>query len=138
MADEYASTPARALSLVLPPRGRPRTRLWARRTDAALDGARLTERQRALLARLPGPAGEDLGSLRRLEARGLVALEARTERRAPLTRPPADREVEPTAEQAAALAAVEAGGAHPLPGGTGSGETEGYPRAGAAGLGRGA
>ena len=29
MAREYCSTPARALSLVLPPRGRPRTQLWA-------------------------------------------------------------------------------------------------------------
>ena len=29
MADEYCSTPARALSLVLPPPGRPRTELWA-------------------------------------------------------------------------------------------------------------
>src|SRR3954447_385249 len=53
MAAEYASTPARALSLVLPPPGRPRTRLWARRTEAALDGERLTQHQRALLARLP-------------------------------------------------------------------------------------
>src|SRR5690349_13702174 len=93
MAAEYASTPARALSLVLPPPGRPRTRLWARRTEAALDGERLTERQHALLDRLPGPAGDDVGSLRRLEARGLVALEPRAERREPLTRPPADRTV---------------------------------------------
>jgi len=77
MAAEYASTPARALSLVLPPPGRPRMRLWARRTPAALDGERLTDRQRALLARLPGPAGEALGSLRRLVARWLVALELR-------------------------------------------------------------
>ena len=30
MAREYCSTPARALSLVLPPRGRERTQLWAR------------------------------------------------------------------------------------------------------------
>ena len=29
MAREYASTPARALSLVLPPAGKPRMRLWA-------------------------------------------------------------------------------------------------------------
>ena len=49
MASEYASTPARALSLVLPPPGKPRTRLWARRTDAPLEGERLSERQRALL-----------------------------------------------------------------------------------------
>ena len=34
MADEYCSTPARALSLVLPPPGRPRTELWAERTEA--------------------------------------------------------------------------------------------------------
>ena len=52
MAGEYCSTPARALSLVLPPRGRPRTELWARRTEASLEGERLTDNQRALL-RLP-------------------------------------------------------------------------------------
>ena len=70
---------------------------------AAWTGERLTENQRALLERLPGPAGEDLGSLRRLEKRGLVAIEARAERREPLTRPPVDRAVELTAAQAAAL-----------------------------------
>ena len=43
MADEYCSTPARALSLVLPPPGRPRTELWAERTAAPLEGERLTE-----------------------------------------------------------------------------------------------
>ncbi len=137
MASEYASTPARALSLVLPPPGRPRTRLWARRTDASLEGERLTERQRALLDALPGAAGEALGSLRRLEARGLVALELRAERREPLTRPPADRTWELTSEQAAALDAVEAGGAHLLHGVTGSGKTEVYLRAAEAALARG-
>src|SRR5205814_2007311 len=50
MAAEYCSTPARALSLVLPPKGKPRTELWARRTEAELDGERLTDNQRALLA----------------------------------------------------------------------------------------
>src|SRR5215213_11782416 len=55
MAAEYASTPARALSLVLPPPGKPRTRLWAHRTGASLEDERLTERQRALLERLPAP-----------------------------------------------------------------------------------
>ena len=60
MAREYCSTPARALSLVLPPRGRERTQLWAERTAAELDGQRLTANQRAVLERLPGPAGADL------------------------------------------------------------------------------
>ena len=137
MAAEYASTPARALSLVLPPPGKPRTRLWARRTEASLEGERLTARQRALLDRLPGPAGAELGSLRRLEARGLVALEPRAERREPLTRPPADRVVQLTSEQATALDAVEAGGAHLLHGVTGSGKTEVYLRAAEAALARG-
>src|SRR3954453_14345751 len=54
MAAEYASTPARALSLGLPPPGRPRLRLWAARTAAPLQGERLNERQRLLLERLPG------------------------------------------------------------------------------------
>ncbi|MDP9385433.1 MAG: hypothetical protein M3P50_09405, partial [Actinomycetota bacterium] len=72
MAEEYCSTPARALSLVLPPPGRPRTALWGEPTGAPLDGIRLTDRQRAVLARLPGPAGKDLPVLRRLEARGLA------------------------------------------------------------------
>ena len=47
MAREYCSTPARALSLVLPPRGRERTQLWASRTAVELDGQRLTDNQRA-------------------------------------------------------------------------------------------
>src|SRR3954469_10815822 len=82
MAAEYASTPARALSLVLPPPGKPRLRLWAARTTAPLEGERLTDGQRALLGRLPGPAGEDLGALRRLEKRGLVTIAERAGRRA--------------------------------------------------------
>jgi primosomal protein N' (replication factor Y) (superfamily II helicase) len=87
MAEEYCSTRARALSLVLPPPGRPRTRLWAQRTDRPLDGERLTGRQRAALERLPGPAGDDRAVLRALEARGLVEIAPRAARRAPLTRP---------------------------------------------------
>ncbi len=137
MAREYASTPARALGLVLPPPGRPRTRLWAQRTAAPLDGERLSERQHALLSRLPGPGAEDLGALRRLERRGLVAIAARADRRAPLTRVVADRDVAPTSEQLAALAAVERGGAFLLHGVTGSGKTEVYLRAAAAALERG-
>ena len=77
MADEYCSTPARALSLVLPPKGKPRTELWAARTDRPLDGERLTDNQRALLASLPRAAGRDLSALRRLEGRGLRAVQRR-------------------------------------------------------------
>jgi primosomal protein N' (replication factor Y) len=137
MADEYCSTPARALSLVLPPPGRPRTELWAERTGAPLDGERLTANQRALLAALPRVAAPDLGALRRLEARGLAAIVPRSRRRAPLTHPPADRAVELTAGQRRAVSAVEAGGAFLLHGVTGSGKTEVYLRAAAAALARG-
>src|SRR4051794_15018759 len=137
MAGEYCSTPARALSLVLPPRGKPRTELWAHRTEAPLDGERLTDNQRALLAKLPAQAGGDLGALRRLEARRLVAIEARQRRRAPRTDVTPSAPVELTAEQAAALREIEAGGSHLLHGVTGSGKTEVYLRAAAAALERG-
>jgi primosomal protein N' (replication factor Y) len=134
MAVEYCSTPARALGLVLPPPGRAKTALWAAPTGT--DG-RLTERQRALLARLPGPAGRDLAALRRLEARGLVTIAPRASRRAPRTNAAADRAVELTPAQREALAALEAGGDHLLHGVTGSGKTEVYLRAAAAALQRG-
>jgi primosomal protein N' (replication factor Y) (superfamily II helicase) len=127
MAREYCSTPARALSLVLPPRGKERTQLWAERTGD-LDGQRLTANQRALLERLPGPAGGDLAALRRLEARGLVAIAPRAQRRVPRTNTAPDRAVELTPEQAAALGRVRGGGAHLLHGVTGSGKTEVYLR----------
>jgi primosomal protein N' (replication factor Y) (superfamily II helicase) len=136
MAAEYCSTPARALSLVLPPPGRERTVLWAEGVGSP-DGERLTAGQRALLERLPGPAGADLAALRRLERRGLVAIAPRARRRAPRTNPAADRSVALTAEQAAALDGVRGGGAHLLHGVTGSGKTEVYLRACADALARG-
>jgi primosomal protein N' (replication factor Y) len=137
MAGEYCSTPARALSLVLPPRGRERMRLWAERTAAPLDGRRLTANQHELLERLPGPAGPDLAALRRLEGRGLVAVGPRAQRRIPRTNVAPDRAVELTGEQAAALEAVRTGGEHLLHGVTGSGKTEVYLRACADALERG-
>jgi primosomal protein N' (replication factor Y) len=67
MAREYCSTPARALSLLLPPKGTsPKTALWARALgdDAEATGGRaLTGRQRALLDTLPRWAGADLPAL---------------------------------------------------------------------------
>ena len=139
IAQEYCSTPARALRLVLPPPGRARTALWAARTDAPLEGERLTAGQRALLARLPALAGGDLPALRRLERRGLVTIAARAGRRAPRADPAGDHVVSPTAAQAEALAAIEAapGASHLLHGVTGSGKTEVYLRAAAAALARG-
>jgi primosomal protein N' (replication factor Y) (superfamily II helicase) len=163
MAREYCSTPARALSLMLAPgassgQGAKRA-LVARTTDAGTaalageatgaatgDGRPLTERQRTLLARLhargSAPAAE-LGTeaLRRLEARGLVAVERRIVPRRPpgLTVGRADAEPPPlTADQAAATQALrEALAAAPgradgetgeflLQGVTGSGKTEVY------------
>ena len=137
MADEYCSTPARALSLVLPPPGRPRTELWAARTEAPLDGERLTDGQRALLAALPRVAAPDTGALRRLEARGLVTVAPRQRRRAPLVVGHADQALVLTAEQEAAVEAVAGGGEYLLHGVTGSGKTEVYLRAAAATLARG-
>src|SRR4051794_20246885 len=131
LAAEYCSTPARALSLVLPPPGRPRTELWAVRTETPLDGTPITERQRELLAGLPRPAKGELAALRRLEARGLVDIVPRQRRRAPRTDVQPDQPVTLTEDQRAALQAIEPGGRHLLHGVTGSGKTEVYLRAAA-------
>jgi primosomal protein N' (replication factor Y) len=99
IALEYCSTPARALSLVLPPgastgvHGLARlvAELTAAGRDAPSAGVRLTTVQRAVLERLPSvgatPAaatGVDHGTLRRLEARGLLTLSRRALARTPV------------------------------------------------------
>ena len=101
IADDYCSTPARGLALVLPPgtgtarRAAPaaRTRellvaeLTAAGRAAAAGGERLTVRQRSLLGALAGgprraaELGADHGAVRRLAARGLIALAPRAQRR---------------------------------------------------------
>ena len=97
---------------------------------------RLTDRQRALLASLPRAAGADLAALRRLEARGLVALGPRAVRRAPRHTAVGARGRRPalTADQEGALqaiAAAEPGERLLLHGVTGSGKTEVYLQAAA-------
>ena len=143
MAAEYASTPARALSLLLPPKGtRPKTALYAAPAREPEDGERLTDAQSALLGSLPRFTGPDTAALRRLEARGLVAIAPRVVRRAPVHVSVGARRERPalTADQEGALAAIRAaapGEGLLLHGVTGSGKTEVYLRAAAETLERG-
>jgi primosomal protein N' (replication factor Y) (superfamily II helicase) len=125
MADEYVSTPARALGLVLPPPGREKTALWAQRTGRP-DG-KLTERQAELLASLPRWTGPDTAALRRLEKRGLVQIGPRGRRRA-VTHHLVGERTRPqlTPDQARAVEEILEGGRTLLHGVTGSGKTEVY------------
>jgi primosomal protein N' (replication factor Y) (superfamily II helicase) len=146
MADEYCSTPARALGLVLAPGAaagtRPKRELVAVLTrsgvEALAGGQALTEGQRALLTTLSadGPrTASELGTarLRRLEARGLVKLELTTRRRVPVRHAVGSASVTPpplTADQQRALDALEGPEqGFLLHGVTGSGKTEVYLRA---------
>jgi primosomal protein N' (replication factor Y) len=144
MADEYCSTPARALALVSPPPGgRAKLAWWASATGAEPAGRPLTERQRELLGGLPRAAGSDLPALRRLEARGLVRLAQRPMRRHVQHEPVGARRAQPpplTADQVRVLAEIAAAlqDDRPRPlllhGVTGSGKTEIYLRAAATAL----
>jgi len=144
IARDYASTPARALSLLLPPKGtRSKTALYARAVREPSEGERLTDAQRALLASLPRFCGADTAALRRLEGRGLVVVEPRVVRRAPVHVPVGARRSQRPAltdEQQAALRAIrdaQPGQGLLLHGVTGSGKTEVYLRAAAETLERG-
>ena len=133
VAEEYCSTPARGLALVLPPGagtgGLPRVgvrlALTAALTEAgsaALDGGeRLGPRQRAALEHLVDGAQPaavvvraadcDHSTLRALEGRGLIELERVEQRRRPGIAgvgASAPRGLELTPEQRGALAAIEA------------------------------
>jgi primosomal protein N' (replication factor Y) len=124
MADEYVSTPARALGLVLPPPGREKTALWAEATG--VDG-RLNPRQAELVASLPRWTGQDTAALRRLEKRGLVRVGPRGRRREVthhLVREGARPRL--TADQKRAVEEILTGGRTLLHGVTGSGKTEVY------------
>jgi primosomal protein N' (replication factor Y) len=152
VADEYCSTPARGLELVLPPgtvaRGKapgPRLELRAEITPAggaALDGAvRLGSRQRDVLGRLDeagrelpvAALGADRAAMRRLERRGFVTLREAEVRRRPDVPVVGvrSRPVTLNPEQRHAVAAITAGlDGEPrellLHGVTGSGKTEVY------------
>ena len=163
VAEEYCSTPARGLSLVLPPgtgtgagrRTRVKRALSAEITEegrAALHGAtRLGPRQQAVLRDLEGgPASAaTLGhsTLRSLEARGFVTVRAQEVKRRPQMHgvgASSGEAIALTPAQEQSLAAVLAALDGPagdrrllLHGATGSGKTEVYLRAVAAALERG-
>jgi primosomal protein N' (replication factor Y) len=158
VAAEYCSTRARALALVLPAGvaggAREQSRLVAELTAsgrAALTGGghRLSAGQRRVLESLEAdgaaPAralGVDNASLRRLKARGLLELTARTQRRAPRHTPLGASGAAPvlTEAQASAVADLRAAVASGRPtsrllfGVTGSGKTEVYLQAAAQAL----
>jgi primosomal protein N' (replication factor Y) len=155
VGDEYCSTPARGLGLVLPPgtgsgadarRVRPLVELEVEATpegeEALTGGERLGVRQRAVLRALAaGPrfarelaaiAGSDRATLRRLEGRGLIRTSEVERRRRPSSPPvgAVSEGVRLTADQRRAVASITGAlgerGSYLLHGVTGSGKTEVY------------
>jgi primosomal protein N' (replication factor Y) (superfamily II helicase) len=153
MAREYCSTPARALQLMLAPGASVGTgaklALVAELTPAGAaalsdgdDEVRLNDRQRGLLTALaergPTPAAElDTPGLRRLESRGLVAINRRPRPRRPVRHEVGSASATApslTSQQSAALERIVHALRAPAPGHpgfllqgvTGSGKTEVY------------
>lgn len=166
VAQEYCSTPARGLALVLPPGTgtgagpavRARRMLVARLSGAGIPEKGLGERQRAALEALadgPAPAaslaretGCGHAALRSLERRGLVDLRVEEVRRVPVhaavgSASAEEERLTPAQERALAAAVAALDGPDGadrrllLHGVTGSGKTEVYLRAVAAALERG-
>ncbi|MBJ7470839.1 MAG: primosomal protein N' [Solirubrobacteraceae bacterium] len=151
MADDVASTTARALQLVAPPAGKPKQRLWVQAVPGAEPERPLTAAQRELLDSLaasgPRPAGDALSRWRTLEKHGLVAIELADERRRPSAHAVGSSSAKipaTTPEQEAALTRIRAAATTTegnrellLHGVTGSGKTEVYLRAAAEALDRG-